>query len=785
MNRYWRKYRGKKYLLRLVLSINLLLVTFMIVSLLAAFLYAEKISLASQREANQKVLSQMNYNIAYMNETVKNLAISIFYDNDMAQLLYSGKPDEHEDWVRINKLNKTIGYNSFLHSIVIYNSKQDTYFISGEVPEKSSMIGMVGEYLDGKRTIHKMQLMPDRFAPDPKHPERQQDVFSLYLYDSLDAYTRTESAVIVNIRPEWLFQQVELMNNLPANRSSTIVLFDQKQAAYSAAERSDLDLSHLKGEVYRHLAASHDPVSQFTYTYGDQKQIVNYMINPSIDWVIVDIQPYEAVMASIRELKLVFTAVAAVCLALALLVSLFVSRKLYAPIDVLMKQAKRMPGGEADNGAVKDEISYMSHVYDRLVDKLTREHSKRERNEEILIAYYLRKLVTDSTAFSPDDWRQLQEGLNRKGIRANLEKDVVVVVFQIDRQLKKEGAKEGAEVRLLHFAVSNIVLDMMAEQAEGLRGEVADIRGENLVMLFDAESVRADRLDAIAELLRRAGRIVRDYYRVTFTCALSDAAPTYREITYQFRNALDSLAYRRNFGAGAVITPEMVRRNLNNGETQVPTELERKLVEAIKLSSRDAVYDGLNRIREALTAMNADATMQSVIQLSLIVKQTLREMNRNKLAPLPIDLRAIDRAVFELETLDEIFAALSALLDGLFIDHRQVVENKDHVLVDTIKDVIHANYANVNLCLQDIAEMLKMSAAYIGRIFKKYEAVSVAEYINEYRLQQSLHYLEKNKVPIAEVVEKVGFNSQSYFFKMFKKRFGATPKEYRVKKSLT
>ncbi|WP_420869697.1 helix-turn-helix domain-containing protein [Cohnella ginsengisoli] len=30
--------------------------------------------------------------------------------------------------------------------------------------------------------------------------------------------------------------------------------------------------------------------------------------------------------------------------------------------------------------------------------------------------------------------------------------------------------------------------------------------------------------------------------------------------------------------------------------------------------------------------------------------------------------------------------------------------------------------------------------------------------------------------------EKVGFSSQSYFFKLFKKRFGTTPKDYRIKK---
>jgi AraC-like DNA-binding protein len=34
------------------------------------------------------------------------------------------------------------------------------------------------------------------------------------------------------------------------------------------------------------------------------------------------------------------------------------------------------------------------------------------------------------------------------------------------------------------------------------------------------------------------------------------------------------------------------------------------------------------------------------------------------------------------------------------------------------------------------------------------------------------------------VMEKIGYSSESTFFKLFKKRFGVTPKEYRLKKTL-
>ncbi|WJH36093.1 AraC family transcriptional regulator [Paenibacillus sp. CC-CFT747] len=260
--------------------------------------------------------------------------------------------------------------------------------------------------------------------------------------------------------------------------------------------------------------------------------------------------------------------------------------------------------------------------------------------------------------------------------------------------------------------------------------------------------------------------------------------PHYNQITYYYEKALDYLMYRMNFGSNTVITPQRVQPNLENGESQIPLEMERKLMEAIKSNRQDKVFQELGHIRGVIAGMSSDAVIQSVISLGIIIKQTIREINLNRLSPLMVDLRSIDRLVFEKETLDEIFSEFTAVLSAIFVNQKQVAENKDHVIVDTIKDVIQANYADANLSLQDIADMLKMSSAYVGRIFKKHETISVADYINEIRLLKSVMLLETNNLPINEISEKVGFSSQSYFFKMFKKRFGTTPKEYRIKKSL-
>ncbi len=781
MNNYLRKYRERRYFMRIVLSINILLVFFVLASLLTALWYAQRISLDSQREANAKVLSQINYNITYMNETVKTYAVSLFYENETAHLLYSGEVDRFEDTSRVNRLNKTIAYNSFLHSVVIYNSKRDVYFTGGDSAidaPNSDLLRRIEGYLNGDDPMYKMELMPVRFQPDVRRPERTQDVFSLFLYDSLADYVKTESALILNVKPEWLLEKLELMNGRPADRANQLFILDQNMNFYSPNAETKLDLEALKGEVRRHYDAEGSDAAQFTFESGGEKYIVNYMSNPSVRWLIVDVEPYAVVLAAVDKLRIVFLTIAAVCLALAIVASLFVTNKLYSPINGLLKQTKRFPGSESEPSEEKDEIGYISQMYNRLIETFLQEQVKQGGDEAILRSYYVRKLITDSAAFSEED---RQECLDHGYLRTSLNRELVLGVIKLDDYAKLKERTKGVDVSLLHFAVANIIHEVVSAE---LDVDVVDMRGDHLVLLLEAEDPGEDRYERISQLLRRAQSVVDEYYHVTFTVAFSEPTLDFRKLTDRYERALDTLAYRMVFGLRTVITPSMIKANQDNPETNIPPELERKFIEAVKSNRQESVYQELEQLRRVIGGMSIDAVVQSSMHLGIILKQTVKEINQNKLAPLSIDLRSVDRLVFEKETLDDIFAGFRGLLDAIFVDRKRGSESKDHVIVDTIKEIIQANYSNPNLGLQELSDRMKMSSAYVGRIFKRQETISVSDYINEIRLLKSVMLLENHTLPVNEISEKVGFSSPSYFFKLFKKRFGTTPKDYRIKKSL-
>ncbi|MFD0669946.1 helix-turn-helix domain-containing protein [Cohnella sp. GCM10027633] len=786
MNKYLRKYRERKYLVRIMLSINLLIVAVMLASLVTAYWNSKRISLASQREANEKVLSQINYNISYMNETVKNFAISLFYDNNMAHLLFSREEDRFEDTSRINKLNKTIAYNSYIHSIVFYNSKRQQYFTGGDPDiseEGSNLMPLMKDYLEGKHPIYKMQLMPVEFTPDSKHPERKEEVFSLFLYDSLDAYSKSESVLIVNIQPEWLFEKLDMLNSRSDGSSNQIFILDQNREIYRPSGEESGELMGIRNEVYRQLDSSHRDVAQFTHPYRDDKQIVNYMVNPSVNWVIVDVEPYAHVMWAVDELRNVFFTVAIVCFVLAAFASLFIARRLYSPINGLLEQTQRLPG--AGSVAVadpllaeKDELGYISRIYNQMIERIIRDRSWQEDNGNIIESYYHRKLITASPSFTSEDWN---ECVARSYLRTDLTRDSVIGVLKIDQYDKHKARLRASDMQLLHFAITNVALEMLSGE---LRADIVNLKGEHLVLLVETGNLGDGIYPKLASILAKAQKTVREYYGITFSASLSDRVPDYGMLTLHYERALDYLMYKMNFGFESVITPQMVQRIADNGESRIPQALEKKLIEAVRSNKREAVLRELHSIREAMAGMSYDAVIQSVLHLGILIKETIREINQNKLSPHMVDLRQIDRLAFENETLDEIFEAYGAILGALSVDQKQLSENKFQVILDTIKEVVQANFSNPSLSLQEIADLLKMSPVYVGRIFKKYETISVADYINEVRMLNAVVLLENDRLQVYEISEMVGFTSQSYFFKLFKKRFGTTPKDYRIKKSL-
>jgi AraC-like DNA-binding protein len=91
------------------------------------------------------------------------------------------------------------------------------------------------------------------------------------------------------------------------------------------------------------------------------------------------------------------------------------------------------------------------------------------------------------------------------------------------------------------------------------------------------------------------------------------------------------------------------------------------------------------------------------------------------------------------------------------------------------KDII-SKPGNENLNINEIAQMLKMSQSNLDYYFKKEYGITPKRYQNQIKIERARYLLKKNNV--TEVAMILGFENISHFIRLFKSRYGSTPKQY-------
>ncbi|MEW6410142.1 MAG: PocR ligand-binding domain-containing protein [Nitrospirota bacterium] len=105
--------------------------------------------------------------------------------------------------------------------------------------------------------------------------------------------------------------------------------------------------------------------------------------------------------------------------------------------------------------------------------------------------------------------------------------------------------------------------------------------------------------------------------------------------------------------------------------------------------------------------------------------------------------------------------------------------NIQHTRVFTkVKEYIWNNY-NQNISLQKLAEAVGISSYYLSHLFRKEMGISFLEYLTSVRIAVAKSLLKQATMTVLDVCLEVGYQDPSYFAKVFTKKEGVHPSEYR------
>lgn len=91
---------------------------------------------------------------------------------------------------------------------------------------------------------------------------------------------------------------------------------------------------------------------------------------------------------------------------------------------------------------------------------------------------------------------------------------------------------------------------------------------------------------------------------------------------------------------------------------------------------------------------------------------------------------------------------------------------------------IQENYSG-KISLEDISHAGSVGRTTCCALFREYTNLSPLAYLTDYRLERARELLQKTDLSVTAVGQEVGFSTPSYFAKMFRERYGKTPREFR------
>jgi AraC-like DNA-binding protein len=93
-----------------------------------------------------------------------------------------------------------------------------------------------------------------------------------------------------------------------------------------------------------------------------------------------------------------------------------------------------------------------------------------------------------------------------------------------------------------------------------------------------------------------------------------------------------------------------------------------------------------------------------------------------------------------------------------------------------VREAAHLMLSDPSLDFAALAKRLRVSKSHLTRTFRRFAHTSIVDYRNELRLVEFLNQI--NARPLREAALRAGFGSYAQFHRVFRARFGKTPRDY-------
>jgi len=133
-------------------------------------------------------------------------------------------------------------------------------------------------------------------------------------------------------------------------------------------------------------------------------------------------------------------------------------------------------------------------------------------------------------------------------------------------------------------------------------------------------------------------------------------------------------------------------------------------------------------------------------------------------------------AIFEINEEEKPIGKISDIIFP-FSSFSSFLSRKESLIEPALKYI--KNNFNKDIKLEYLSELCQISPNYFCSLFSKACKMSFTTYIRSLRLKQACYLLKTTTQTVVSIAVETGYADSGYFNKLFKKKYGCTPAQYR------
>ncbi|MGG4482193.1 helix-turn-helix transcriptional regulator [Paenibacillus illinoisensis] len=291
-----------------------------------------------------------------------------------------------------------------------------------------------------------------------------------------------------------------------------------------------------------------------------------------------------------------------------------------------------------------------------------------------------------------------------------------------------------------------------------------------LLLLFDPgpQSGILHALDTLKELLAAEECL---YLTIAVSPVYSGDIP----FTDAYRNLSNLLKERRLNGETQVIVEP---RASSSSSFHVKVTYGEELHDLLQSGKEQAVFAWLDRQLDQLR--HKDATAEDFRTFALgAVEQVGKTVMKLNLTSMEGGIHASPSGdpFAGFYSIEQYRTWLQSQIQPILSAISSQLETKDPVISFVLDYLNHHYGEDINLNL--VADKLNLTPGYLSSIFKEKTNINFSEYLNNLRVERAKELLVNVDLRIQDIAMQVGYQNVNSFIRMFKRRYGLTPGEYR------